>query len=418
MDTNAASKRSVVVVGAGFAGLEAVRALAQADVSVTLIDRKNHHCFQPLLYQVATAALSPADVAWPIRAILSDQTNATVIMAEVDRVDLDASAVITSEGPPMPFDYLILATGVTTSYFNHPEWARFAPGLKTIEDATRIRGQLLTCFERAERTDDEALRRKLMTFVIVGGGPTGVEMAGSIADIAHNVLAGDFRRIDPQSAKVVLIEAGERLLSTFAGELSDYTRNALQRMNVEVITGAAVTDCTGDGVTLSNGRHIACCSLLWAAGVRATPAASWIGAQADRAGRIIVDDHLRVPSHANIFAVGDIAAAQSAGKPVPGLAPAAKQMGRYVGELIARDVSGTIGSPSPFVYHHQGDLATIGRKSAVVSLKHLKLTGLLGWTFWGVVHIYFLIGLRNRITVALNWLWEYLTFQRGARLIS
>ncbi|CCD84867.1 Putative NADH dehydrogenase protein [Bradyrhizobium sp. ORS 285] len=415
---NPLTKPSVVVVGAGFAGLEAVRALAHADVSVTLIDRKNHHCFQPLLYQVATAALSPADVAWPIRAILADQANVTVIMAEVDRVDIGRRVVVTSDGPDLPFDYLVLATGVTTSYFNHPEWARFAPGLKTIEDATRIRAQILTCFERAERTDDEALRQKLMTFVIVGGGPTGVEMAGSIADIARNVLAGDFRNIDPQSATVVLIEAGQRLLSNFAEELSDYTRKALQQMNVDVITGAAVTDCTSDSVTLSNGRHIACCCLLWAAGVRATPAASWIGAKSDRAGRIMVDDHLRVSPHTNIFAVGDIAAASSGGKPVPGLAPAAKQMGRYVGELIAGDVIGRGRAPRPFVYHHQGDLATIGRKSAVVSLKHLKLTGVLGWAFWGVVHIYFLIGLRNRITVALNWLWEYLTFQRGARLIS
>jgi NADH:ubiquinone reductase (H+-translocating) len=413
-----ATKPSVVVIGAGFAGLEAARALARAEVSVTLVDRKNHHCFQPLLYQVATAALSPADVAWPIRAILADQANATVIMAEVNGVDIARRVVVTTDGPDLPFDYLVLATGVTTSYFNHPEWERFAPGLKTIEDATRIRAQILTCFERAERTDDVALRQKLMTFVIVGGGPTGVEMAGSIADIAQNVLAGDFRHIDPQSAKVVLIEAGQRLLSNFADELSDYTRKALRRMNVDVITDAAVSECTRDSVTLSNGRHIACCSLLWAAGVRATPAADWIAAKSDRAGRIVVDDHLRVLPHTNIFAVGDIAAASSGGKPVPGLAPAAKQMGRYVGELICGDIIGRARKPLPFVYCHQGDLATIGRKSAVVSLKHLKLTGLLGWTFWGVVHIYFLIGLRNRITVALNWLWEYLTFQRGARLIS
>lgn len=410
-------KPSVVVIGAGFAGLEAVRALAKADVAVTLIDKKNYHCFQPLLYQVATAALSPADVAWPIRSILSEQANATVIMAEVANVDVARREIVTADGMTLRFDYLVLATGMVTSYFDHPEWAACAPGLKTIEEATRIRGKILTCFERAERTDDEALRRKLMTFTIVGGGPTGVELAGSIADIARNVLAGDFRHIDPQTAKVVLIEAGPRLLPAFTGDLSDYTRDALGQMGVEVITGAAVTNCSEDGVTLSDGRAILSCSVLWAAGVRATPAARWIGAAADRAGRIIVDGHLRVQPHPNIFAVGDIAAATSAGKPVPGLAPAAKQMGRYVGGLIADEAAGR-GDIRPFAYRHQGDLATIGRKSAVVSLGRLKLKGLLGWAFWGLVHIYFLIGLRNRLAVALNWLWEYVTFQRGARLIS
>lgn len=417
VDMVGSDKPSVVVIGAGFAGLEAVRALAKADVAVTLVDKKNHHCFQPLLYQVATAALSPADVAWPIRSILSEQANATVIMAEVASIDVAGREVVTTDASIVRFDYLVIATGMTTSYFDHPEWAACAPGLKTIEEATRIRGKILTCFERAERTDDEALRRKLMTFTIVGGGPTGVELAGSIADIARNVLAGDFRHIDPQTARVVLIEAGPRLLPTFTGDLSDYTRNALGHMGVEVVTGAAVTNCSDDGVTLSNGRSILSCSVLWAAGVRATPAARWIGAAADRAGRIIVDEHLRVQPHPNVFAVGDLAAANSAGKPVPGLAPAAKQMGRYVGELIAREVAGR-GDIRPFAYRHQGDLATIGRKSAVVSLGRLKLKGLTGWAFWGLVHIYFLIGLRNRLAVALNWAWEYLTLQRGARLIS
>jgi NADH dehydrogenase len=411
-------RRRVVVVGCGFGGLEAARALAGCDVDVTLIDKKNHHCFQPLLYQVATAALSPADVAWPIRSIFSEQNNATVVMAEVNDIDTEARAVTTSDGGVYPFDYLVIATGVTNSYFGHPEWARYAPGLKTIEDATRIRARILSCFELAERTMDEKARRKAMTFVIVGGGPTGVELAGSIADIAHHVLAHDFRHIDPSTAKIILVEAGQRVLPVFSPDLSDYTRSSLQRMGVEVLTGSSVTDCNGEGVTLSDGRNIESCCIVWAAGVRATPAASWIGAETDRAGRLIVDACLRVHTHPNVFAIGDVAAAKSNGSPVPGLAPAAKQMGQYVGSYIASEIAGRGSKPSAFVYHHQGDLATIGRKSAVVSLDRIQLKGMAGWLFWSIVHVYFLIGLRNRILVAVNWFWEYLTFQRGARLIS
>lgn len=411
-------RRSVVVIGGGFGGLEVVHALAGCEIDVTLIDRKNHHCFQPLLYQVATAALSPADVAWPIRSIFSAQKNVTVIMAEVDRVDTGGQVVTTTDGLNIPFDELVIATGVTSSYFNHPEWAQYAAGLKTIEDATRIRARILGCFERAERTADPAARQTSMTFVIVGGGPTGVELAGSIAEIAQNVLARDFRHINPRTAKVVLVEAGERLLSAFAADLSRYTEGALQRMGVEVLTRASVARCSDDGVVLADGRRIDSCCVLWAAGVRATPAANWLGAQADRAGRLLVDAQLRVPPHPNIFAIGDIAAARSEGRPVPGLAPAAKQMGRFVGELITRKVSGLKGEQPVFVYRHQGDLATIGRKSAVVSIGRLRLTGFLGWLFWSVVHVYFLIGVRNRVAVAINWSWEYLTFQRGARLIS
>jgi NADH:ubiquinone reductase (H+-translocating) len=409
---------SVVVVGGGFGGLEAARALGGVDADVTLVDKKNHHCFQPLLYQVATAALSPADVAWPIRSVLSSQQNATVIMAEVSGIDLEACAVATSDGLRIPFDYLILATGATSSYFGHPDWAQYAPGLKTIEDATRIRARILSCFEHAERLQDEASRQQAMTFAIVGGGPTGVELAGAIADVAHNVLARDFRRVDPRSAKIFLLDAGKRVLPTFEEELSEYTREALQKMGVEVLAGCSVTNVSEDCVTLSDGRRIDCCCTLWAAGVRASAAAAWLEAPADRAGRVIVDDSLRVSPHRNIFAIGDVAASRSEGKPVPGLAPAAKQMGQFVGSLIAQELSGESRKPEPFVYRHQGDLATIGRKSAVVSLRRIRLKGLPGWLFWSVVHIYFLIGLRNRITVAINWLWEYLTFQRGARLIS
>jgi NADH dehydrogenase len=409
---------SVVVVGAGFGGLEAVRALAHADVQVTLLDMKNHHCFQPLLYQVATAGLSPADVAWPIRSILAAQRNVTVIMAEVTGIDAPARFVATADGLHIPFDYLVLATGVTSSYFNHPEWAKYAPGLKTIEDATRIRGRILLSFERAERTETPHERTRSLTFVVVGGGPTGVELAGSIADIAHNALAKDFRNIDPQSAKIILIEAGKRILPTFPDELSEYARNSLVEMGVEVVTGAAVTDCNANGVSISDGRLIESSCVLWAAGVKASPAASWLGIQGDRAGRIPVDEHLRVSGFRTIFAIGDIASVRSDGKPVPGLAPAAKQMGRYVGTLIADDILGSSHDVGPFRYRHQGDLATIGRKSAVVRLKGLRMKGFVGWVFWGVAHIYFLIGIRNRAIVAINWLWEYLTFQRGARLIS
>jgi NADH dehydrogenase len=412
------NKASVVVVGAGFAGLEAVRALSDTNVDVTLVDSKNHHCFQPLLYQVATAALSPADVAWPIRSILAGQRNVTVLMSEVKAVDPVARTVNTADNLLLQFDYLILATGVTSSYFNHPEWARYAPGLKTIEDATRIRARILLSFEQAERSDVKGDLTRSLTFIVVGGGPTGVELAGSIADIAHNALAGDFRNINPEKARIILIEAGQRILATFPEELSAYARRSLVDMGVEVITGVAVTDCDADGVSISDGRRIESSCVLWAAGVKASPAASWLGIEADRAGRIKVDEHLRVAGFRSIFAVGDIAAANSGGKPVPGLAPAAKQMGRYAGLFIAGEILHHSTKARPFIYHHQGDLATIGRKSAVVSLHRVRLKGFLGWLFWSVAHIYFLIGVRNRAVVAVNWIWEYLTFQRGARLIS
>src|SRR4051812_2303759 len=285
------NKASVIVVGAGFAGLEAVRALSDTNVDVTLVDSKNHHCFQPLLYQVATAALSPADVAWPIRSIISDQRNANVIMADVIGIDTAAGVVNTSQGLRLPFDYLVVASGVSSSYFNHPEWAQFAPGLKTIEDATRIRSRILLSFEQAERTRLEADRLKSMTFVIVGGGPTGVELAGSVADIAHNALSRDFRNINPVAAKVILIEAGDRLLGAFPSELSDYARQSLTGMGVEVITGSAVSECDSGGGSISDGRRIESSCVIWAAGGKAPPAANWLGIQGDRAGRVPVDDH-------------------------------------------------------------------------------------------------------------------------------
>jgi NADH dehydrogenase len=406
----------VVIVGAGFAGLEASRALAKVDVDVTLVDAYNHHCFQPLLYEVATAALSPADVAWPIRAIVREHKNVRVIMARVTGIDVDTHRVLTSE-IDLVYDYLVLATGATHSYFGHDDWAPFAPGLKHIADATEIRRRFLLAFERAEVVEDEAERARLLTFVVIGGGATGVEMAGAIAEVARQTLQHDFRRIDPRTSRIALIEAGPRLLPTFPEALSEYAKRSLQSMGVEVELARKVTGCDAQGVSLDGGR-IEAATVIWAAGVVASPAALWIGAEHDRAGRIKVNADLGVPGRPEIFAVGDTATVSEAdGHSVPGIAPAAKQMGSYVGKVIAARVQGRP-APPPFVYHHVGDLATIGRKSAVVKLGHLQLTGFLGWLFWSTIHIYFLIGMRRRFVVALNWLWRYMTFQRGARLIG
>ena len=406
----------VVIAGAGFGGIEAAKALARAPVDVTIIDRQNHHCFQPLLYQVATAALSPADVAWPIRHIFRRQKNATVLMADIRGVDT-ARRVVGADPVEIPYDYLVLATGATHSYFGHDDWAEAAPGLKRIEDATRIRRRILIAFERAELTSDEAERRRLLTFVVVGAGATGVEMAGAIAEVARQTLAMDFRNIDPRTARIVLIEAGPRVMPTFPENLSDYVRTTLAAKGVEVMTDTRVTGCDMRGVDTDRGR-IDAGTVIWAAGVVASPAARWLGAEPDRAGRIKVGPDLSVPGHAEIFAVGDTAAvADAQGRPVPGVAPAAKQMGRYVGRLIAARIAGEP-SPPPFRYRHQGDLATVGRNAAVVKLGRLELRGFLGWLFWGLVHVYFLVEVRERFIVAFTWLWEYLTFQRGARLIT
>ena len=406
----------VVIVGAGFGGLECAKALRRAQVDVTVIDRENHHCFQPLLYQVATAALSPADIAWPIRHILRPQRNATVLMEEVRGVSPEKKCVQTQFGE-IPYDYLVIATGSTHSYFGHDDWSRFAPGLKRIEDGTRIRRSILIAFERAEVMTDEDQRRRLLTFVIVGGGATGVEMAGAIADVARQTLAADFRRIDPRSARIILIEAGPRLLPTFPAGLSDYALRTLTRVGVEVRTETLVTKCDADGVDLKDGR-IDASTVIWAAGVTASSAMRWLNAEGDRAGRVKVNSDLSLPGHPEIFVVGDTAAVTGKdGHPVPGIAPAAKQMGKYVGKLISARVAGREWN-KPFKYMHLGDLATIGRRAAVVKFGPLELTGFIGWVFWSVAHIYFLIGLRNRFVVAFNWFWDYLTFQRGARLIT
>ncbi len=406
----------VVVAGAGFGGIEVGRALAKSPVDVTIVDRENHHCFQPLLYQVATAALSPADVAWPIRHIFRRQGNATVLMAEVRGVDVAGRRVHT-DAVDLPYDYLVLATGAAHSYFGHDEWAEAAPGLKRIEDATRIRRRILIAFERAELAPTEAERRRLLTFVIVGAGATGVEMAGAIGDVARQTLAKDFRRIDPRSARIVLIEAGPRVMPTLTERLADYVSRSLAAKGVEIMTSTRVTGCDLHGVDTDRGR-IDATTIIWAAGVVASPAAQWLGAAHDRAGRISVGPDLSVPGHRDLFAIGDTAAvAAFDGRPAPGIAPAAKQMGRYVGRLIAARVAGT-GDVAPFRYRHQGDLATIGRRAAVVKLGRFELTGFVGWLFWGVVHIYFLVEVRDRFLVAFQWLWEYVTYQRGARLIT
>ena len=406
----------IVIAGAGFGGIEVARALAKSPVDVTIVDRQNHHCFQPLLYQVATAALSPADVAWPIRHMFRRQLNATVLMAAVTGVDV-AARIVRTDAIDLPYDYLVLATGATHSYFGHDEWADAAPGLKRVEDATRIRRRILIAFERAELARTEAERRRLLTFVIVGAGATGVEMAGAIGEVAGQTLAKDFRHIDPRTARIVLIEAGPRVMPAFTENLADYVSRSLAAKGVEIMTSTRVTGCDLHGVDTDKGR-IDAATIIWAAGVVASPAAQWLGAAAhDRAGRVTVEADLSVPGHREVFVIGDTAAATYDGRPVPGIAPAAKQMGKYVGRLIAARVAGAT-EVAPFHYRHQGDLATVGRGTAVVKLGRFELTGFVGWLFWGIVHIYFLVSVRDRFIVAFQWLWDYVTFQRGARLIT
>lgn len=408
----------VVIVGAGFGGLEAARALRRVPAEVTLVDRRNHHLFQPLLYQVATAALSPGDIAWPIRTVFRGQRNVTVLLAAATGVDLDARLLrIDGDGGAIPYDVLVLATGATHGYFGHEDWARFAPGLKTIEDATELRRRLLLAFERAELAEDPSERERQLTFAVIGGGPTGVELAGAISELARHTLRGEFRRIDTRAARVLLIEAGPRVLGNLPATLSATARASLERMGVTVTTDDPVTGVGTEGVTLASGL-VPAATIFWAAGVRASSAAEWLGTQADRAGRVVVAPDLSVPGHPEVFVIGDTAAAtDSTGRPVPGIAPAAKQMGHFVGRVVAARVAGR-SPPRAFAYRHHGDLATVGRRSAVVALDGIRLTGLIGWWFWGLAHVWYLIGFRSRIVVAFNWLWSYLTFQRGARLIT
>ena len=412
-----ASHPRVVVVGMGFAGLAVAKALARAPVGLTLIDRRNYHLFQPLLYQVATAALSPADIAWPIRAILHKQANARVELGRVVAIDQEARAVILGDERRVAYDQLVLATGARHSYFGHDAWEGAAPGLKKIDDATLIRQRVLLAFERAEVAVDAAERARQLTFVVIGGGPTGVEMAGAIAELARMALAKDFRTINPQDTRILLIEAGPRILAGFAETLSAKARQALERLGVEVRLGQRVMLCDADGVVVG-GERIRARTIVWGAGVIASPAANWLDAAADAAGRVKVGPDLSLPGRPEIFVIGDTAAVIGpAGRPVPGIASAAKQMGVYVGHVIAARARGR-SAPAPFRYRHEGSLATIGRKAAVADFGRVRLSGFPAWLLWAVAHIWFLIGWRNRLLVSLNWVWSYVTFERGARLIT
>ncbi len=406
----------VVIGGAGFGGLECALGLKGAPVKITLVDRRNHHLFQPLLYQVATASLATSEIAWPIRHLLSDRPEVPTLFATVSGVDAGGKRVLLEDGDALPYDTLVLATGVRHAYFGHDEWEPFAPGLKTLEDATTLRRRILVAFERAERESDPAKRAALLTFVIVGAGPTGVELAGTIADLARDTLPPDFRNIDTHQTRVVLIEAGPRVLAGFPDDLSAYAQRSLEEIGVEVILGQPVTECSADGVVFG-GKPLQARTLIWAAGVRASRAAEWLQAPADRAGRLQVMPDLTVPNHPDIFAIGDTVAITDAhGNPVPGIAPAAKQQGRYVAASIKSRLRGE--ATKPFRYRHAGSLAQIGKRKAVIDFGKIKLRGTIAWWIWGIAHIYFLIGLRNRLSVALSWLWAYLRNQRAARLIT
>jgi len=416
-DGTGASKRPrVVIVGAGFGGLSAAKALSKADVDLTVVDRRNHHLFQPLLYQVATAALTPAQIASPVRSVLRHQANARVILGEVTGVDLAARTVRTREAE-FPYDVLVLATGATHAYFGHDEWEPLAPGLKTLDDAVAIRRRVLSAFEQAEISDDPVARARLLTFVLVGGGATGVEMAGAIAELARKALKSDFRAIAGQTARVVLVEAGPRVLPTFAESLSAYAKRALEKLGVEVQLGRAVEAVEDGGVVIA-GERLEAATVIWAAGVRASPVAAWLDVPADRAGRIAVTPDLSLSGHPEVFVIGDVALAiQPNGQPAPGVAPTAKQEGAHVARTIAARAGGRT-EPGPFRYRSFGNLATVGRQAAVVEIGPVKLKGFIAWLFWSAAHIYFLIGFRNRVLVSLEWLWAYLTFERGSRLIT
>lgn len=411
------ARHRVVIVGSGFGGLAAAQELAGADVDLTLIDRRNHHLFQPLLYQVATASLSPSEIAWPIRHILRKRRDVTTLLATVTGVDMDGKAVLLEDGSRVLYDSLILATGARHAYFGHDEWEQFAPGLKTLEDATTIRRKLLLAFEAAEREPDPEKRRALLTFVIIGAGPTGVELAGAISELARVTLKGEFRQSDPASARVVLVEAANKVLGNFREELSDYSLKALKDLGVEVILGQPVTTVDKDGLVYGETRLDAEC-IIWAAGVQASPAAQWLGVEPDKAGRVKVLPDLTVPGRPEILVVGDTATVNKPdGKPVPGVGDAAKQAGKHAARLLAQRLRGDA-SPMPFRYKHAGDLATIGKKAAVIDFGWLQLRGWIAWWVWGIAHIYFLIDIKNRLSVAMSWLWIYLSGQRSARLIT
>jgi len=401
----------VVIIGGGFGGLYAARTLAGAPVRVTLVDRRNYHLFQPLLYQVASAALNPSDIASPIRAILNRQRNTEVILGEATSIDAANKRVILADGE-LAYDYLVVATGATHSYFNHPEWERNAPGLKTIEDALEIRRRVLLAFEHAERESDPVLQRAWLTFVVVGAGPTGVELAGALSEIATQTMIRDFRRIDPKSARVILVEGRDRVLPPYPPSLSAKAQRQLEHLGVEVITRGTVTSLNDSEVRVGE-TSIATKTVLWAAGVQASPLAASLDVPLDRAGRVLVEPDLSIPGHPEVFVIGDLAAVKQAdGELVPGVAPAAIQEGVYIGKRLSGK------RREPFKYRDKGSLATIGRAAAVADFGFFKLSGFLAWIAWLTIHIFFLIGFRNRFLVITQWAWAYLTYQRGARLIT
>jgi NADH dehydrogenase len=415
-----ARRPHVVIVGGGFAGLWCTRALASAPVAITLLDRANHHLFQPLLYQVATAGLSAGDIAAPLRHILRAQRNVTVRLGEVGAIDSAARRISLHDGAAIDYDFLLVASGAAHAYFGHDDWRAHAPGLKTLDDALELRRRILLAFEHAENASDEAEREAWLTFAIVGGGPTGVELAGTLAEIAHHTLRDEFRHIDPARARVQLIEAGPSVLSTFPPRLSEKAEAQLRRLGVEVLTGTPVQQIDALGY-VRGGERVRARTVLWAAGVAASPLGAMLGAPLDRAGRVQVRPDLSVPGHDDVFVAGDLATlTQADGKPVPGVAPAAKQMGAHVARLIRARVAGR-DERTPFTYRDWGNLATIGRMAAVVDLPPAlggwKFSGLLAWWFWLAAHVFFLIGFRNRIIVLMNWAWAYWTYQRYARIV-
>ena len=405
----------IVIIGGGFGGLYAARALKHAGAQITIIDRRNHHVFQPLLYQVAMAALSPGDIASPIRWILRRQQNVEVLLAEARRIDVEHKRVILADAE-LSYDFLILAAGATHAYFGHDEWRRRAPGLKTLDDALEMRRRVLLAFERAEREPDPDRRRALLTFVLIGGGPTGVELAGALAEISHQSLARDFRHFDPGSARIILIEAGPTLLSAFPPHLREAARRDLEALGVEVMTGAAVTDVQ-DGAVVIGSKRVEAATILWAAGVAASPVAATLGARLDRAGRVFVNADLTIEGHPEVFVIGDLAVlAGGDGKPLPGVAQVAIQMGKHAAHNIMRALEGQ--PYRPFKYKNLGNMATIGRASAVADFERFTMKGLPAWLAWLFVHIFNLIGFRNRLVVMVQWAWAYITYQRGIRLIT
>ena len=407
--------RRVVIIGGGFGGLYAARALARVPVRVTLLDRRNHHVFQPLLYQVASAALSPGDIASPIRWIVRHQRNIDVLLADVTSIDAARHVVVTPEAGEIAYDFLIVATGATHAYFGHDNWRTVAPGLKTLEDALEIRRRVLLAFERAELEQDDTRRGPLLTFVVIGGGPTGVELAGALAEISRQSLARDFRHFDPGSARIVLLEAGPHLLATFPETLRDAARRDLERLGVEVRTGKAVTE-VGDGRVGTGADIIEAETVLWAAGVAASPLGVTLGVPLDRAGRVVVQPDLTIPGHPDVFVIGDLAAFRIGDRQLPGVAQVAIQMGRHTARNITRVIAG---QPfEPFVYKDLGNMATIGRASAVADFGWLRLKGWFGWLAWLFVHVLNLIGFRNRLIVLVQWVWAYFSYQRAIRLIT